>query len=127
MIDRLICHYRIIRKLGAGGMGIVYLAQDTLLDRHVAIKQLPDDLAADGSLGHRFISEAKAASALNHPNVRMIYDVRNADDGRPFIVMEYVEGDTLDMRLREGPLDIDSIIQYGIQIADALDAAHEKQ
>jgi serine/threonine protein kinase len=127
MSDWLIGHYRITRKLGAGGMGIVYLAQDTMLDRQVAIKVLPDDLTAESNLGRRFIAEAKAASALNHPNVRMIYDVRNADDGRPFIVMEYVEGDTLDARIREGPLDIESIIEYGIQIADALDAAHEKR
>ncbi|MEW6210728.1 MAG: protein kinase [Acidobacteriota bacterium] len=121
-----ISHYQIIRKLGAGGMGEVYLARDPRLDRTVAIKILPDDLARDEERLRRFLQEAKAASSLNHPNVCIIYEVDRTEAGQPFIAMEYVEGQPLDERIGGQPLPQSEIIDIAIQVADALDEAHAK-
>ena len=118
-------HYQILSQLGAGGMGEVYLARDTRLDRIAALKMLPADVAADQDRMQRFIGEAKAASALNHPHVATIYDIGEAD-GIKFIAMEYVEGQTLAARIGGHPLAPAEIVEIGIQVADALDAAHAK-
>src|SRR5689334_9780447 len=121
----LIAHYRIISRLGQGGMGVVYLAEDTLLDRCVALKVLPPDLAADPERMHRFVQEAKLASALNHPNVAYIHEIGQDGDLR-FLAMEYVEGEPLSARIQAGPPKIDEILRIGAQVADALEAAHSK-
>jgi len=121
----LIAHYRIVSRLGQGGMGVVYLAEDTLLDRRVALKVLPPDLAADPERMHRFVQEAKLASALNHPNVAYIHGIGQDGDLR-FLAMEYVEGEPLSARIQAGPLKIDEILRIGAQVADALEAAHAK-
>src|SRR5579864_3340964 len=121
----LIAHYRVVSRLGQGGMGIVYLADDTRLDRRVALKVLPPDVAADPERMHRFVQEAKLASALTHPNVAYIHEI--GQDGELwFLAMEYVEGEPLSVRIQEGPLKIADILRIGIQVADALDAAHSK-
>ncbi|HEY4492740.1 MAG TPA: serine/threonine-protein kinase, partial [Acidobacteriota bacterium] len=120
-----ISHYRILKQLGSGGMGEVYLAQDTLLDRKVAIKILPADVAGDQQRLHRFVQEAKAASALNHPNVAGIYELGEAE-GVHFIVMEHVEGETLDSRIKGNPMTAEEITEMAMQIADALDEAHSR-
>src|SRR5262245_47865410 len=117
--------YKILSRLGAGGMGEVYRARDTRLDRTVALKILPLGVAADAERMRRFVREAKAASALNHPNVATIYEIGQAD-GVNFIAMEYVEGQTLAARIDGHPLKISEIIEIGSQIADALDEAHGK-
>ena len=106
MIGKTVGHYRITSKLGAGGMGEVFLAQDTRLERKAAIKFLPAELAADPERRQRFLIEAKAASALNHPHVCIVYDVGETEDGLPFIAMEFVEGRSLDSVLKQGPLEI---------------------
>ena len=124
MIGQSISHYRILSRIGAGGMGEVYLAQDTALGRQVALKLLPADFADDPDRRGRFLVEAKAASSLNHPNVCTIHEVGETDDGRPFIAMEYLKGEILDKRLATGPVGISHILDIGIGIADALDAAH---
>ncbi|MBI3189324.1 MAG: serine/threonine-protein kinase [Ignavibacteriales bacterium] len=123
MIGQSISHYKIIEKLGEGGMGVVYKAEDTKLKRTVALKFLPPHLAASGQDKARFIQEAQAASALNHPNVCTIHDILE-DDGKMFIVMEFVDGQTL--REKKGTLSFKQAIDIGIQIADGLAAAHEK-
>jgi serine/threonine protein kinase len=124
MIGKTVGHYRILSKLGAGGMGEVFLADDTRLERKAAIKFLPAEVAADAERRQRFLTEAKAASALNHPHVCIVYDVGETDDGVPFIAMEFVGGQSLDAVVRQKPLEIPRIVEIAAQVTDALDAAH---
>src|SRR3984957_12120480 len=121
----LIAHYRVLSRLGEGGMGAVYLADDTRLGRRVALKVLPPNVAADPDRMHRFVQEAKLASALTHPNVAYIYDI-GEDGGHRFLAMEYVEGEPLSVRLGRGPLGFSELLSVGMQVADALDDAHSK-
>ena len=122
-IGQRISHYQILSLLGKGGMGEVYLARDNRLDRTVALKILPAQVASDKERMQRFVREAKAASALNHPHVATIYDI-GAAEGVSFIAMEYVEGQSLAARINGQPLAIKEIVEFGSQIADALDEAH---
>jgi serine/threonine protein kinase len=125
MIGRTISHYRITSELGKGGMGIVYEAEDTNLGRHVALKFLPAELSHDDSLLQRFQREARAASALNHPNICTIHGIEQ-DGEQPFIVMELLDGESLAERIARGPMSLDEVLAFGIQIVDALESAHSK-
>ena len=125
MIGTIISHYKILEKLGEGGMGVVYKAQDLELDRPVALKFLPHHLTANEAEEARFLQEAKAASAINHPNVCTIHAVERAD-GEKFIVMEFVDGVTLRDKVQHAPLKVNDALTFGIQIGEALQEAHSK-
>jgi serine/threonine protein kinase len=125
MIGQTVSHYRILEKLGEGGMGEVYLAEDTSLERKVALKFLPEYLQHEEAAHKRFIREVRSTAALDHPYICKVYEVALTDKGQDFIVMEYVRGQTLKDRLAEGPVPLKQALQIGAEVAEALEEAHQ--